>query len=111
MAFKLDKLFSRKNMNLIVSLLTLLIVLWVVMYAIPGLFVNIFYTGLGNLILLIIVLVLLMYNINLGVGVLIVLMILYRFSRMTTYEGLIGGFTTQGLILGGSVPGLIIPVV
>jgi hypothetical protein len=93
MAFKINEIFSRKNMNLIVGLLTLFIVLWVVMFAIPGLFVNLFYTGLGNLILLIFIILALMFNINLGVGLTIVFIILFRFSRMSAYEGLVGGIS------------------
>jgi hypothetical protein len=109
MAFKLNELFSRKNMNLVVGLLTLFVILWAVMFAVPGLFVNLFYTGLGNLILLAFVVLALMYNINLGVGFLIVFMVLYRFSRMSAHEGLVGGIVGPAFV-GGTVPNLFIPV-
>ena len=82
MAFKWKNVFSRKNMNLVVGLITLLLVLWLVMYAIPGLFANLFNTILGEMILLGIVVLCGMYNMNLGVGMAIVFVILYQFSHM-----------------------------
>ncbi len=84
MSLSLAKTFSRKNLNLVVGLITLLIVLWVVMFAIPGLFVFMFDTGLGNLILLAFIFLAAMYNINLAVGLLMVVVVLYRFAHMST---------------------------
>jgi hypothetical protein len=103
----MNKLLSRKNMNLVVSLLGLLIVLWIV----PGLFANLFYSGLGNLILLIIVALSFMFDMNLGIGVFVIVIILFRFSRMNALEGLVGGIAGPTLVLGGSVPPIVIPVV
>ena len=82
MGFSLEALFSRKNLNFVVGLITLLIVLWIVMFAVPGLFVNLFDTGLGNLILIAFIFLAAMYNINLAVGLAIVFIILWRFSHM-----------------------------
>lgn len=82
MAFSLEALFSRKNLNLVVGLITLLIFLWIVMFAVPGLFVSLFDTILGNLILIAIIFLAAMYNINLSVGLAIVSIILWRFSHM-----------------------------
>ena len=82
MAFKLKNVFSRKNMNLVVGLISLLIFLWLVMYAIPGLFVNLFNTFLGEMILLGIVVLCGMHSLNLGVGMAIMFVILYQFSHM-----------------------------
>lgn len=76
-------IFSRKNLNLVVGLITLLLVLWVVMFAVPSLFVNLFDTGLGNLILIAFIFLAAMYNANLAVGLAIVFLILYRFSHMS----------------------------
>lgn len=83
MAFSLDILFSRKNVNLVVGLITLLIVLWIVMFAVPGLFVSLFDTSLGNLILIAFIFLAAMYNINLAVGLAIVFIVLWRFSHMS----------------------------
>jgi hypothetical protein len=83
MAFSLDILLSRKNVNLVVGLITLLIVLWIVMFAVPGLFVSLFDTSLGNLILIAFIFLAAMYNINLAVGLAIVFIVLWRFSHMS----------------------------
>jgi hypothetical protein len=84
MAFSFSDVFSQKNLNLIVGLITLLLVLWVVMFAIPNLFVSLFDTGLGNLILISFIFLAAMYNINLAVGLSIVFLILYRFSHLSS---------------------------
>ena len=83
MSFSFGSVFSGKNLNLVVGLITLLVVLWVVMFAIPDLFVSLFDTGLGNLILIAFIFLAAMYNTNLAVGLAIVFMILWRFSHMT----------------------------
>jgi hypothetical protein len=82
MALSFTNVFSKKNLNLVVGLITLLIVLWVVMFAVPSLFYNLFETGLGNMLLLVFVFLAAMYNMNLAVGLAIVFIILYRFSHM-----------------------------
>jgi hypothetical protein len=82
MAFSLGGLFSRKNLNLVVGLITILIVLWVIMFAIPNLFVSLFDTVLGNLILIAFIFLAGMYNVNLAVGLSIVFIVLWRFSHM-----------------------------
>ncbi len=89
MDISLTSVFSRKNLNLVVGLITLLIVLWVVMFAVPSLFVNLFDTGLGNLILIAFIFLAAMYNANLAVGLSIVFLILYRFSHMSVNTFLI----------------------
>jgi len=78
----LKSLFSRKNLNLLVGLITLLITLWLVMYAIPSLFVNLFDTLLGKSILLGFIILSSMYNMNFGIGLAMVFIILYQFSHM-----------------------------
>jgi hypothetical protein len=83
MGFSLGGVFSKKNMNLVVGLITLLIVLWVIMFAVPGLFVSLFDTGLGNLLLIAFIILAGLYNMNLGLGLAVVFVVLYRFSRMS----------------------------
>jgi hypothetical protein len=85
MSFSLETLFSRKNINLIVGLITLLIFLWVVLFAIPGLFVSLFDTFLGNLILILFIVFATIYDKNLGIGLAVVFIVLWRFSHMN-YE-------------------------
>lgn len=89
MHLSLENLLSRKNLNLLVGLLTLLIVLWVIMFAIPGLFVSLFDTMLGNLLLIAMTVLAGMHDMNLGVGLGVVLLILWRFSHLSAIEGLI----------------------
>ena len=84
MTFKmLTDIFSKKNMNFVVGLITLFIVLWVVMFAVPGLFVSLFNTFLGNAILLTFIVLAAMFNVNLAVGLAVVFLVLFRFSRMS----------------------------
>ena len=83
MSISFESIFSRKNLNLVVGLITLLIVLWVVMFAIPSLFVNLFDTGLGNLILIAFIFLAAMYNMNLAIGLATVFLVLFRFSHMS----------------------------
>ena len=89
MEFSLGGLFSRKNFNLVVGLITLLIFLWIVMFAVPSLFVNLFDTLLGNLILIAFIFLAGMYNVNLAVGLAIVFIILWRFSHMSNEQFII----------------------
>ena len=89
MSVSFESIFSRKNLNLVVGLITLLIFLWVVMFAVPSLFVNLFDTGLGNLILIAFIFLAMMYNINLAVGLAIVFIVLYRFSHMSIEQFII----------------------
>ena len=84
-------IFSKKNMNMFVGLLSLLIALWLVMYFIPSIFVNLFDTTLGNFLLLVFVVLAGMRDMTMGVGLAVVLLVLYRFSRMSTmymFEGM-----------------------
>lgn len=83
-------LLSKKNMNMFVGLLSLLIALWLVMYFIPSIFVNLFDTTLGNFLLLVFVVLAGMRDMTMGVGLAIILLVLYRFSRMSSmymFEG------------------------
>ena len=83
MAVSLESILSRKNLNLVVGLITLLIALWIVMFAVPSLFVSLFDTGLGNLILIAFIFLAAMYNMNLAIGLATVFLVLFRFSHMS----------------------------
>lgn len=82
MNFSITSIFSKKNVNLVVGLLTLLIILWLIMFAIPSLFYNLFDTTLGNLILIAIIFLAAMYDLTLAFGLAVVFIILYQFSHM-----------------------------
>lgn len=72
-----------KTQNLIVGLFSLLVVLWLVMFAVPDLFVTLFNTLLGNLILLVFIILATMHNKVMGIGLAIVFVVLFRFSHMS----------------------------
>jgi hypothetical protein len=76
-------IFSKKNLNLIVGLITLLLLLWIVMYAVPSLFVSLFNTFLGNMILFGFILLSGMYEPKLGLGLAVVFIILYQFAHLS----------------------------
>ena len=84
MSFSLGTLLSRKNINLIVGLIALLLFLWIILFAIPELFINLFDTFLGNLLLILFIIFATIYDKNLGIGLAIVFIVLWRFSHMTT---------------------------
>jgi hypothetical protein len=83
MSLSISNVFSRNNLNLVVGLITLLLALWIVMFAVPNLFVNLFDTVLGNLILIAFIVLAAMYNANLALGLSIVFIVLFRFSHMS----------------------------
>jgi len=66
----------------IIGLLTILIGLWLVLYFIPEVFVSLFNTLLGNLILIISTILIFMNNRTYGLIVGLIILILYRFSRL-----------------------------
>jgi hypothetical protein len=74
---------DEKNRNLIVGLFSLLVVLWLVMFAVPDLFINLFDTVLGNLILIGFIILAGMNNMLMGLGLAVIFVILFRFSRGT----------------------------
>jgi hypothetical protein len=83
MSFKLKNLFSDNNFNLVVGLVSILVGLWAIFYAIPGLFVNLFDTLLGNIILLGIVLISYMYDKYIGIGLTIIFIMIFQFAHMS----------------------------
>ena len=78
----LRDLFSKKNIDFLVGIFTLLICVWLVLFFIPALFVSLFNTILGNLILIVFIILLSMYNKNLSIGLTILLIILWRISHI-----------------------------
>ena len=82
MNLSLTSIFSKKNVNLVVGLISLLLVLWIIMFAIPSLFYNLFNTGLGILILIAVIFLAGIYDVTLAFGLAAVFIILYQFSNM-----------------------------
>jgi Flp pilus assembly protein TadB len=70
-----------KTQNLIVGLFSLLLLLWLVMFAVPDLFINLFDTPLGNFILIAFIILAGMHNKLLGLGLASIFVILFRLSH------------------------------
>jgi len=66
----------------LIGLLAILLCLWLLLYFIPEVFVTLFNTLLGNIILTIIAILVISYNLKYGTILLIILIILYRFSLL-----------------------------
>jgi hypothetical protein len=81
---QLKNLINDENKTRLIGMLSILLVLWVVLYLIPELFTSLFNTILGNLILLTISVLTLMYDVKHGVIVSIIFIILYRFSELSS---------------------------
>ena len=79
----LSQIFNQKNVNLVVGLISLLIVLWLLMFAIPSLFVSLFNTTLGNFILLGFIILAGMFDTKLAIGLTAVFFLLFRFSHLS----------------------------
>jgi hypothetical protein len=75
---------DEKTRNLIVGLFSLLVVLWMIMFVVPDIFVNLFDTLLGNLILIGFIILAGMNNVLMGLGLALIFVILFRFSHMSS---------------------------
>ena len=84
----IKNLINEENKTKIIGLLTILILLWLVLYFVPEVFTSLFNTLLGNLILITIAVLSLMYNLQYGIIISIVIIVIYRFSQLSrTKEG------------------------
>lgn len=64
-----------------VGILTLLVGIWILFYAIPELFASLFNTLIGNLILLFVVILTATKNILLALGLAVLFVFMYKFSH------------------------------
>ena len=78
----LKNILTEKNKTKVIGLLTILILLWSILYLIPGLFISLFNTFLGILILIAIVTLVLFYNYKYGIALGILIVIIFRFSYL-----------------------------
>jgi hypothetical protein len=79
---ELKNLFNQDNKTILIGLLSILVVMWTILYVIPNFLVSLFNTILGNLILLISLILISSQDIKYGVGLAIILVVLYRFSHL-----------------------------
>ena len=75
--------FNEETKIKIIGLLTILVGLWLVLYFIPEIFVSLFNSLLGNLILIISTILVFMNNRTYGLIVGMIILVLYRFSRLS----------------------------
>jgi len=80
---KIKKLVNDENKTKLIGILTILIALWLVLYFIPEVFVSLFNTLLGNLILIVTILLVFMNNRINGLITGLVLLLLFRFSQLS----------------------------
>ena len=82
----LKNVFNEDNKTKLIGLLTILITLWVVLYFIPEIFVSLFNTILGNMILLITVILVSMKDYRYGIIGGLLFLIIYRFNVLSKYK-------------------------
>lgn len=79
----MKNLLNNENKTKLIGLLTILIILWLVLYFIPEIFVSLFNTILGNLILLIIVILTSTSDYRYGIILGLVFLTIYRFNVLS----------------------------
>lgn len=82
------KQFGSKNDNeyLIIGLITILIAIWIILYLIPNIFVDLFNTILGKAILILFVILVSFKNLYYGMVLLFIFIIIYRFLTLSLYS-------------------------
>jgi len=78
----MKNLVNDENKTKVIGLLTILLLLWLLLYFIPELFTSLFNTLLGNLILMTTAALVLLYNVKYGIIVSIIFILLYRFYQL-----------------------------
>ena len=73
------EIFNPDNKVLIIGLISIFLVIWIILYAIPDLLSNLFNTILGKLIILLSIILVSYKNIKYGIGLFIIFLIIYRF--------------------------------
>ena len=77
---------EKHNSNLYIGIFSILVFLWTIMYAIPSLFVALFNTLLGNVLLLLAIIGSGMKNRTMGLFLAVLFIIIYQFSHMTAVK-------------------------
>lgn len=75
-------LINQDNKTMLIGLLSILVVLWTILYIIPEFLLSLFNTILGNLILLLSLILVSSQDIKYGILLAIILLVLYRFSHL-----------------------------
>ena len=80
----ISNVFSEKNTDFVIGFIAILVVIWLVVFAIPSLFVSLFNTILGNFILIGLVILTGMYNPVMAICIAIIFFLLVRFAHMSS---------------------------
>lgn len=83
---KIKEMSHKITNNEIVQFLTILLMLWSILYLIPEIFVLFFHTILGNFILCISILLIGRYNYKYGIFLAILLVIIYRYNQLSSIK-------------------------
>ncbi len=76
------------NNNMLVGLFAVFVGLWLLFYMVPAVFASLFFTTLGNIIIILSIILVGMKNMVLGGLVALGLFLLYRYSHMIAREGM-----------------------
>ena len=77
------EIFNPDNKVLFIGLISIFLVIWIILYAIPDLLSNLFNTILGKSIILLSIILVSYKNIKYGIGLFIIFLIIYRFISFT----------------------------
>ena len=78
----IKKIFNEENKTTLLGFLTILILIWLVLYFIPELFTTLFETFLGNIILLTFCVLTLSYNLKYGILISLIILVICRFGQI-----------------------------
>ena len=80
------KAFNKHNAKILIKIVALLLVLLTILYIIPEVFIALFTTFLGKLILLLSIIIVGIYNYKYGLGLASIIIIIYRSYVLSNYQ-------------------------
>jgi hypothetical protein len=80
------KAFNKHNAKLLIKIVAVLLVLVTILYIIPEVFIALFNTFLGKLILFLSIIIIGIYNYKYGLGLAAIIIIIYRSYVLSTYH-------------------------
>ncbi len=78
--FNFKQLDNKSAFKTLSILLMVLIALWIILYAVPGLLASLFNTILGNIILLVVIILVGIKDIKFAIGLIILFIVIFKFS-------------------------------
>ena len=82
----ISKYVTEDVKNMLIGILSVLIFVWLLLYFIPSIFVSLFHTFLGNIILLLSVILISAYNYKYGIAIASILIIVSRFTYLSEQQ-------------------------